>query len=403
MSELRLACEECHKRKIRCRVSQRSSRGTCEACLENQRQCLFSLKSKTGRPRKEGTKDNARRRRPSPNLCQQSQEVTMSPAFLDEATSSGGLGAGQNTVQRLPSMSNQIDDYFSPTSGPNPLISSELSLFSTMERHTSERRKDFTVPQNLLSQDEDMANDTLMPSPLLPLAFDCQLLSENATDRNTVTNCFEDMPNASGKVASGSTDFLDVMQICHEIHKCSQDYSLNLCVEIERTKILAISCTIDKLLQKVLMIPQEQKNLQDRKEQYCWTILRVAVDEAVEITADLVSFNLQIGEQRSASRQCNRIIQADQWSSPIPSAELANSQLDIMMLLCRLDHSLFHFGAFIATQSQNQGSNSSCLTLCKSSSGSQSCRCQKTASLSRADQVRRQTWGLIEKLRDEWL
>lgn len=51
-SELRFACEECHKRKIRCEVPRDGSRDICEACQVNQRQCLFSLKVKTGRPRK---------------------------------------------------------------------------------------------------------------------------------------------------------------------------------------------------------------------------------------------------------------------------------------------------------------------------------------------------------------
>lgn len=48
--QLRAACEECHERKIRCKQSKRRS-GACEACSDNGRRCLFSLKSKTGRPK----------------------------------------------------------------------------------------------------------------------------------------------------------------------------------------------------------------------------------------------------------------------------------------------------------------------------------------------------------------
>ncbi|EPE31909.1 Zn2/Cys6 DNA-binding protein [Glarea lozoyensis ATCC 20868] len=50
----RTACEECHTRKVRCKPSPDQGRGgttQCEACRVNGRKCLFSLKSKTGRPR----------------------------------------------------------------------------------------------------------------------------------------------------------------------------------------------------------------------------------------------------------------------------------------------------------------------------------------------------------------
>ncbi|KAH8667340.1 hypothetical protein BGZ60DRAFT_47922 [Tricladium varicosporioides] len=53
----RTACEECHSRKVRCKPSTEESRGStrCEACRINGRKCLFSLRSKTGRPRNSTT------------------------------------------------------------------------------------------------------------------------------------------------------------------------------------------------------------------------------------------------------------------------------------------------------------------------------------------------------------
>lgn len=53
-SDFRLACEECHKRKIRCEAPQDGPgpQGACQACRVSHRTCLFSLKNKTGRPRK---------------------------------------------------------------------------------------------------------------------------------------------------------------------------------------------------------------------------------------------------------------------------------------------------------------------------------------------------------------
>jgi hypothetical protein len=51
--QFRIACEECHERKIRCKQANKDSVGTgsCQACHANSRKCLFSLKSKTGRPK----------------------------------------------------------------------------------------------------------------------------------------------------------------------------------------------------------------------------------------------------------------------------------------------------------------------------------------------------------------
>ena len=51
--QFRIACEECHERKIRCKQSNKEGvgSGSCQACYSNGRKCLFSLKSKTGRPK----------------------------------------------------------------------------------------------------------------------------------------------------------------------------------------------------------------------------------------------------------------------------------------------------------------------------------------------------------------
>lgn len=391
LSELRLACEECHKRKIRCRVSHHGSEGTCEACSENQRQCLFSLKSKTGRPRKASSQNNTRH-------GVNRNRRAMSPSFLDR-TSSGDSVAKQSTAQRRSSTSNQIADYFSsalslPTSPP-------LS-YLTPHRHTSNTEKDLTVFQNFHSQDEDMTTDRLVSSLPLPSPLDTGPLPDSA-GQSAMTNCFYHMSDVSGEAATTSTEFFDVMQICNEIHGWSQNCSLDLCADTSRNKIFAMSCTIDKLFQTVLKMPQDQGSFQARKEQYSWTILRVAVEEAVEIIADLVSFTLKISEQQSVSTSSAPIMQADQWSSPDASSQIAHRQLEIMMVLCRLDHSLFHFGSYIAAQSHRQGSSTSCASSCRNSSTSQSCRCSRTALLSRTDQVRRQAWGLMEKLRDKWV
>ncbi|RDL33232.1 uncharacterized protein BP5553_08671 [Venustampulla echinocandica] len=64
----RIACEECHSRKVRCQPSSEESRGPsrCEACRINGRKCLFSLRSKTGRPRNQTTLNSDSRSVPSP-------------------------------------------------------------------------------------------------------------------------------------------------------------------------------------------------------------------------------------------------------------------------------------------------------------------------------------------------
>lgn len=46
----RIACEECHTRKIKCYSSDSNTRA-CKNCLQNGRKCLFSLKGKLGHPR----------------------------------------------------------------------------------------------------------------------------------------------------------------------------------------------------------------------------------------------------------------------------------------------------------------------------------------------------------------
>ncbi|OAA78883.1 hypothetical protein LEL_02369 [Akanthomyces lecanii RCEF 1005] len=205
------------------------------------------------------------------------------------------LMAKQSTAQRRSSTSNQIADHFSSALSlpPSPSLS-----YLTPHRPISNTEKDLTVFQNFHSQDEDMTTDRLMSSLPLPSPLDTSPLPDSA-GQSAIANCFNHMSDVSGEATTTSTEFFDVMQICNEIHGWSQNCSLDLCADTSRKKIFAMSFTIDKLFQTVLKMPQDQGSFQARKEQYSWTILRVAVEEAVEIIADLISFTLKISEQQS--------------------------------------------------------------------------------------------------------
>ncbi|KAJ6783739.1 hypothetical protein PWT90_08628 [Aphanocladium album] len=417
LSELRLACEECHKRKIRCRASHSSARGTCEACWENQRQCLFSLKSKTGRPRKTGSSKNnnnsSSSARHAANRRRESTDEPLSPpSFGDDSSSSSSTATRRHaTTQQqqraaAASMGGQLAAYFS--SGIESLPPSSPLFFSTLQHHAADLDKEMsTVSVDVASQDEDMTGDAMVGSIPLPSAFDgAALLSDNATtDQNSIAGCFYDMPPIvmSGAVANTAAlaDFFDVMQICNEIHGWSQNCALDLCADAGRAKVLAMFGTIDRLFHRVLRMPPppdhqppQTRKLSaalplpappappQRKEQYSCTILRVAVEEAVEIAADLVAFNLQQQKQQCSQGDAS-VMDTDAWlpglDAPAKTTPAAHRQLETMMLLCRLDHCLFYFGAFIAAQ---QGTT--------------------PPPGNRAEQVRRQAWGYLEKLRDGW-
>jgi hypothetical protein len=105
----RIACEECHTRKIRCYPSLDLSSGACECCRSNWRKCLFSLKGKLGRPRKRNG-----RLSDSPNVSQQSLILDNCHSDLRHTTASAThpLIPGQRESLDLANQNKNIEDDF---------------------------------------------------------------------------------------------------------------------------------------------------------------------------------------------------------------------------------------------------------------------------------------------------
>ena len=392
-SELRLACEECHKRKIRCQAPRDGSQGICEACQVNQRQCLFSLKVKTGRPRKT-----------DPDLKEDAGDGTHS-SHTSSASPSGStpdgivvspyqLPAGatpdvssRQTSSYGPRANQQAGDYFAARSKRVRSRLPVLSLAVELE----------TVPPGLWNVDQGADNvllEKLEPGfALWPIASAHG--SSGCSNVHTPGSLFldnlctsstglpddwggnEDDAQAAAAAAAGNgvDDFSEVMQLCFEIHQQCQVRPLDMLADADQGELALMFRTIEHLSRKVVEILARRMPAQSRQDQYQCTLLRVAVGEAIEITAELVRFNSR-QMAGSAVKHTARV-------------------LEVVLSLCRLDHSLFHFGLFIASQNDDEKRHhDACRSAYPGFDAGKPCHC---SGLTRMDEVKSQIWALVEK------
>lgn len=203
------------------------------------------------------------------------------------------------------------------------------------------------------------------------------------------------------QVGEGSLDFSAVMQLCSEVQQGRQT---RYHTDADQNELAKMTQTVDELCHKMLKFLQGREVTPNRKDQYQWTILRVAVEEAIEIVADLVSFTLKFGKQQYEDLHSSPSSGCEMTSVDGQSTRSPQHQLESVLSLCRLDYCLLHFEFFLALQDNGHVGNQDDKQLFPEvPDTARTCTCRRSSQLSRADQVRSQTWFLVEKLRNEWM
>lgn len=338
LSQFRMACEECHKRKVRCDPPLDATGTSCQACQANNRSCLFSLRSKTGRPCKlngaisDGAGTAASHSMLALSLIghrrsQTASFSTSAPGYLDAADPHVLEGHQQPTPEFNPAL-DASPSMLTPLLGDpqhqqgQPWLpqSSSWAPMTTLLLDSPP----LTAPvfQDLDTAGEDIFMDNMLEADVpYPSPNDQYHPGRPATTGryaqlpprapDACTPGSESLPLPDPFVASGGDgdriagpadpvgDFSDAMRLCGLIHQRCQARRLSFLCEADHEALSLMIQTIEELSRKTLAVNGRLAGAQrppatqlDRQDYYKWMILRVAVAEAVDMAADLVEFNL---------------------------------------------------------------------------------------------------------------
>ncbi len=248
--QFRVACEECHIRKVKCEPSRAEgdSGGGCLPCRRNGRRCLFSLKNKTGRPRKIGKhppRTTSLPVNPQPKFIPISSSTW--PHSIDSTPASSPHGSGSENTDGKPVPSAQsrysfmegvtIFDttYDTPNpihrrntfSGYNGLVQEPISILSNIQ--TSQcglLPGDYAWPNQLLSPGGSPGGYSYQDStsPILPTTMDSDMLLGNDSFLDWRETIFPSVPTShrasistrssfDGHTRSNSGQIMDLPQI----------------------------------------------------------------------------------------------------------------------------------------------------------------------------------------------
>lgn len=417
-------------RKVRCQLPGDGSQGICEACRINQRQCLFSLKNKTGRPRKTGPKSNAGDGRfssyRSSGFCKSPnspvQDDIMDPLSFQQLVTHAQDVSNQDTSPHTLPEHIQANDYFAIMSRytQSQLPISQLAADVSLNRSDKALDQGPSLFQNSDPYTENVIREILKPtfahSTVTPMhgpssQFDSPMPGSMSTEGSeTLSSGLSDKGRGSrgdaestvSSAGDGVNSFSGVMQLCSDVHQRCKTRPLNMLSEADQTELASFFQTIHNLCHKVMAVMSQPDTAQSRQHQYQCTLLFVAVKEAVEIAAELVHFNLKLlggydnGSQHSPSRGFETWPCADGHMAGVTIKPTA-SAIEGILSLCRMDHALLHFGFFISSQNNDQRTHSDeCPRAVSDSDVLNSCHC---AGLTRVEYVKSQVWALVERLR----
>ncbi|TPX07405.1 uncharacterized protein E0L32_002125 [Thyridium curvatum] len=460
-SEFRLACEECHKRKIRCEPASDGNRVSCEACQTNQRLCLFSLRSKTGRPRKAGPEaggSSRQRQRPLSGPSAGTSAVVknaeppdafqpLPPTPKTTTTARPELLIGCLNDGDQPPVTNEEGQ--PPPWVPRPQTALALSL------HSPPATSDEPVFQDFDMQDDDLFTDMLNSAYTLSTLHEssCEpgYTTEPTTTAASSSNSSSMLQAQIASYASpqpgnlelgdsmrgmnqdidpqlmaqaGGTDFSDALRLCSEIYERCQSRPLDLLAESDKDQVDYTLGTIEELGRELVAEQQRQSDLSSpisatahgRQSHYKSQILHIVVAEAIEIASSLVECTLQrhcasavltpqdyFGATEPDSANQNPALARNTGiASPRVTPGQRNTQLDGCVALFRLDYSLSQLRLFISGQDACHKSKPCSGGSVHGLDGVQvSCQCHGSTML-RVGQVRERVWTLIEKLRGDW-
>lgn len=452
LSDFRLACEECHKRKVRCEPPREGSQGSCQACRTNRRTCLFSLKSKTGRrPKSNKTTANARSghkvqtpltasRRQLPTHESLSPTLTTTTVshnggdlyYVENLSTAQGRAAAQELTQPVMGYANNFffpDDSASASGPGDDQYVQELEL---PPNHESGRRldelgfespipatrgqepfsyRDTPEPSLELWQQEPLSMDHWMPTP-------DEMTGEVSGKRSLPDSVGLDRPKRPAPIQVRNNldrsrgeplDFLDTIRFFCETSNHYQGNLLDIKASSDKHKLLIILSNIEDLGRKAAAAVVREPDVASplgggsRQDQYIRMLTRVAVMGAVDIADDLLKYNLRIRNITLSGAQEVELQCGDNANAATASMTTEDA-LESVLSLVRLDFSLHQFSLFLSTE---QCDMDRCQAASNVISGMEHGRGEGkgeagTPALLRMAQMRRQLWTLVGELRKSW-
>lgn len=328
----RTACEECHSRKVRCKPSSEESRGgtRCEACRINGRKCLFSLRSKTGRPRNSTT--------PTYNSIYKSSAPAASSSVVEFPVSRSA--SGSNTTLKFHELKNKEH----PVLHPWPNLSDEeqnhpsLDFGTILDQHCGSSQEKLNTPMNDYESRSDGAwRPTTFPSPtqtsfhtrdasdlsaylsedVLSIMFstkgqnpsvefsNLKFLENTAqsttqirtpqASRNTFSNSTSQFCVSAAATAIGSrkpetvSDIVQTIGICNELRKYGQAVprkKISLFSSGDAAEVHQMLNSIDKLCTKISNSMPQQLLSTPLRDQPTFILVFTAVMQAIEQTVE---------------------------------------------------------------------------------------------------------------------
>ncbi|KAL3457465.1 hypothetical protein BJX64DRAFT_18081 [Aspergillus heterothallicus] len=318
-AQLRLACEECHARKIRCELSAATGGSRCTACALNQRQCLFSLRSRTGRPRKQPLSTPSKAHRlsssipqhrlpaetpptnpPETSLAQSGSAQHIGKLYQQQRTTGGALQDGQAHMWS-PNEAGWNNGSTWQAEQPGPGLASPPASFVN-----------FLAPD--LHGWDDIGQLIMHGSGIGSLSDPClsdmgQVGNPLQIDPIVLLGSPEALHETDGEGPSGPGEkgFLDALNLYSGLHNNCESTTLDLLTEAGRYKVRVICKLFDELSQAAFALqdntlhasPTVRSDMSEAK------IIAVALGEAIQACIDIIQHNFQI-HQSTATAPGNR-------------------------------------------------------------------------------------------------
>ncbi|KAK1147257.1 hypothetical protein N8T08_001996 [Aspergillus melleus] len=422
--QFRLACEECHVRKVRCEPSFTGSGSSCEACRANKRRCLFSLRSKIGRPRKQASSTNTKITGHNTIGMPASSEYPPNMADLQRLAQSDELRKELNGLQS-PKDGSQSQSNACRRVPVETIQWGNTAWHPIPESLTMDTVGDVSAVFNLEETAElgveserfgQLTRHNSVGAQMEPFSSDFALVTESLQMDAFMT---ENWSVAGGVIESSETDgeqdFTNALKLYGELHNRCKATSLNILAEGDQDELSSVFQTLDELNQTTSVLQHDPSSQLRRTEQSKWRIIRVAVMEAVEMCISVIGFNFRLHKNLGTATVDEGRCSAEGSPTSSRSGNLVRCngltpknehclevQLRALDLLIHLDHSLVRSRLFLSKMDCSHGSDH--YHDPSSISGNKSrtpCKCWVT-SIPESGTVRAQISELSDRLRSLW-
>ncbi|RAH64466.1 Zn(II)2Cys6 transcription factor domain-containing protein [Aspergillus aculeatinus CBS 121060] len=372
-AQFRVACEECHARKIRCELALANSGGagsSCKACALNQRRCLFSLRSRTGRPRKQPltsfSSSSASPPQPLPVQTNRSSKslqagpTTQSPLRpMSSSMRSGEQMAGDEdgggneeneegmeqvhslVQQNLESLSHgqQAQQMWTPeaidpaewNASPSAwaILAANNPQQSALALASSGQLEDLlqpsgglrgdgwetdTLSHHFMLQQGSGTGGSLLESgrPIMdPVAEPTLMRLESLTALDEGTGGAP--PTSRGAREKG---FLDALELCSKLHTtCQRSMILDLLTEAGQDQVRSVLKLFGELNQAAFALQEADDHASSSLSSSSETkVVRVALMEATQVSTGIIQYNFQ--RHHYSTAPSDPVVSEGQWYSP---------------------------------------------------------------------------------------